>query len=127
MLFAKGQKVLIVDDERWTSDTLATIFNIARYEARAAYSAEDALEIVKDWKPQLAILDVMLPKMNGIDLALQLYALAPGCRILLFSGNPHTPEIVEAAARDGHSFDVLQKPVHPDIMLGKATQLLALR
>lgn len=127
MLFAKGQKVLIVDDEKWTSDTLATIFNIARFEARAAYSAEDALEIVKAWEPELAILDVVLPKMNGIDLAILLAARVPSCRVLLFSGNPHTPELAQAAASAGHAFDILEKPVHPDFMLRKATQMLATR
>lgn len=125
MLLSKSQKVLIVDDERWTSDTLATIFNIAGYEARAAYSAEEALEIIPDWQPALVILDVVLPKMNGIDLAVQLAGRAPSCQILLFSGNPDTAQLARAAAVAGHPFDILEKPVHPDFMLQKASQLLS--
>lgn len=125
MLLAKGQKVLIVDDERWTSDTLATIFNIAGYEARAVYSAEEALEVMITWQPALVILDVVLPKMNGIELAIQLAGRQPSCQILLFSGNPNTAQIANAAAQAGHPFEILEKPVHPDLMLQKASRLLA--
>ncbi len=125
MRLAKGQKVLIVDDERWTSDTLATIFTIAGYEARATYSAEEALEIMKDWLPALVILDVVLPKMSGIDLAIDLVGRAFSCQILLFSGNPNTAELARSAAQAGHPFDILEKPIHPDFMLQKASQLLS--
>jgi len=125
MLLAKGQKVLIVDDEIWTSDTLATIFTIAGYEARAAYSAEQALEIIAEWQPALVILDVVLPKMNGIELAIELAGRRPSCQMLLFSGNPNTAQIAQAAAQSGHPFEILEKPVHPDFMLQKAGQLLS--
>lgn len=125
MLLAKGQKVLIVDDERWTSDTLATIFNIAGYEARPVYSAEEALEVMVTWQPALVILDVVLPKMNGIDLAILLAGRQPSCQILLFSGNPNTAQLAGAAAQSGHPFEILEKPVHPDLMLQKASRLLA--
>ena len=125
MLLAKGQKVLIVDDERWTSDTLATIFTIAGYEARSTYSAEEALAVISQWQPALVILDVVLPKMNGIDLAIELAGRRPSCQILLFSGNPNTAQIAQAAAVSGHPFEILEKPVHPDFMLQRAGQLLS--
>jgi DNA-binding NtrC family response regulator len=125
MLLAKGRKVLIVDDEQSTSDTLATIFNLAGYEARATYSAEQAVEIMRDWRPSLVILDVVLPKMSGIELAIDLAGRAPSCQILLFSGNPNTAQLARAAAQAGHLFDILEKPVHPEFMLQKASQLLS--
>lgn len=125
MLLAKGQRVLIVDDERRTSDTLATIFSIAGYEARATYSAEEALDIIATWPPSLVILDVVLPNMNGIDLAIELAGRRPSCQILLFSGNPSTAQIARAAAQSGHPFEILEKPVHPDLMLQRASQLLS--
>ena len=125
MLLAKGQKILIVDDERRTADTLATIFTIAGYEARATYSAEEALEILADWPPALIILDVVLPKMSGIDLAIAQAGRRPSCQILLFSGNPDTAQLARAAAQAGHPFDILEKPVHPDLMLQKVSRLLS--
>lgn len=61
-----GHKVLVVDEERTIADTLAVIFSQGAYEARAAYSAEQALEIVAQWPPDLAILDVVLPKCMAL-------------------------------------------------------------
>ena len=66
----RDHKVLIVDDEHTIADTLDAIFSASGYETRTSYSAEQALEIVVEWQPDLAILDVVLPKMNGIDLAI---------------------------------------------------------
>ena len=79
-------KILIVDDERVIADTLAVILEQRRYESRAAYSAEEALELIATWSPDLAILDVILPRMNGIDLAILLKAEYPTCLVTLFSG-----------------------------------------
>ena len=66
----QSSRILIVDDERVIADSLAAIFENQGYAARAAYSAEQALEIVAQWSPRLAILDVILPGMSGIDLAI---------------------------------------------------------
>jgi DNA-binding response OmpR family regulator len=73
----KQKRVLIVDDERVIADTLAIIFSNKGYEARAVYSAEQAFELISDWLPGLAIIDVQLSRMNGIDLAIRLRAEYP--------------------------------------------------
>jgi DNA-binding response OmpR family regulator len=65
-------KVLIVDDEKNIGESLAAIFTSRGYESKTAVSAEQAVEIIAGWEPDLAILDVGLPKMNGIDLAIAL-------------------------------------------------------
>ena len=80
------KRVLFVDDERLIADTLAIIFSSQGYETRAVYSAEQALELISDWLPNLAIIDVRLPGMNGIDLAIRLRAEYPDCIVSLFSG-----------------------------------------
>ena len=101
------------------------IFKIAGYEACATYSAEEALDLIAAWQPALVILDVILPKMNGIDLAITLSGRRPSCQILLFSGNPGTAQIAQAANKAGHPFEILEKPVPPDLMLQRARQLLS--
>jgi DNA-binding NtrC family response regulator len=115
---------LIVDDEHTIADTLGLIFAGNGYETRAAYSAEQALEIIAEWPPDLAILDVVLPKLNGIDLAILLTAQYPACRLLLFSGQSITTDLLAEAATRGYSFDILAKPVHPTLMLDAALKLL---
>jgi CheY-like chemotaxis protein len=63
----KPGKILIVDDEVSIADTLGAIFSNQGYETRVAYSAEQSIEIIAQWKPELAITDVVLPVMSGIE------------------------------------------------------------
>jgi DNA-binding NtrC family response regulator len=116
-------KILIVDDDRVIASTLAIIFANAGYDTRAATSAEEALELIADWCPDLAIIDVVLPKMNGINLAILLNAKYPNCRIALSSGHPDTSELLAEAKVSGYRFDILAKPVHPQELLSLAAQL----
>jgi CheY-like chemotaxis protein len=120
-----GHKVLVVDDERTIADTLTVIFSGSGYDTRAAYSAEQAIEIITEWLPDLAIIDVVLPRMTGIDLAILLKVQCPICRLLLFSGQAMTADLLADATTKGHSFDILAKPVHPTVMLDTALQMLA--
>ena len=119
-------RVLIVDDERVISDTLLKIFIQAGYDVRAVYSAEGAMEVVRTthWIPQFTLVDVHLPGMSGIDLAILLKAECPDCKVSLFSGHASTSDLLEAAARDGHVFDVMAKPVHPTDLLKLASERL---
>jgi len=116
-------RILVVDDERVITDTLALIFSNEGYQARGAYSAEEALELIPHWLPQLALLDIRLPRMNGIDLAILLRVEYPAIRILLFSGQSASAELLEQAHRQGHTFDVLLKPVPPRDLLAAAARL----
>jgi DNA-binding NtrC family response regulator len=118
------QRVLVIDDEVNVSDTLALIFTKEGYEARVAYSAEDAIEVIADWRPDVAIIDVVLPGMNGIDFALVLKANYPDCGLLLFSGETNTADLLTQAAKEGNLFDILAKPLHPAYMLSAAAGLL---
>ena len=128
LLGAKSRfRILVVDDEVAIADTLAMILALQRYEVRTAYSAEQAIEILSQWRPDVAVLDVVLPAMNGIDLAIVTKANHPFCSILLFSGHSNTGLLLEEAAKKGHNFEVLAKPVHPDLMLERIADLLSAR
>ena len=117
------KRVLIVDDERVITDTIVTIFTQAGYDSRGVYSAEQALLEMEDWPPALVIIDVLLPAMNGIDLAIRIKAQWPGCYLSLFSGQAATTDLLETATRNGHRFDVVAKPIHPTELLGMAGRL----
>jgi CheY-like chemotaxis protein len=118
-------KVLVVDDEKVVADSLALIFANHGYEARVAYSAEWATEIVGSWQPALIILDVLLPGMNGIEFAIQLQGCPSCSRVILFSGANSTTELLNWTAARGHVFTVHAKPVHPSFLLDEASRLLA--
>ncbi|MGA2252746.1 response regulator [Terracidiphilus sp.] len=120
----KRRRVLIVDDERLITSTLVTIFSQRGYETEGVYSAEQAIALLEDWHPELVIIDVLLPAMNGIDLAIRVRSQWPGCHISLFSGQAATADLLELAIQSGHTFDVLAKPVHPTELLEMAGRLL---
>lgn len=123
--FRQERRILVVDDEPAITETLSVIFSKHGYEARTAHSAEEAIETIASWEPDLAILDVMLPHMNGIDLAIVLRDNHPRCRLVLFSGHEHTQGLMEEAAKKGNVFEILTKPIHPLFMLDYVSGLFA--
>ena len=116
---------MVVDDEETIADTLALIFSSNGYDARTAYSAEQALELIDEWRPDLAIIDVVLPAMNGIEFAIFLKASYPDVHFLLFSGQPGSGSLLEDAKRKGHLFEILAKPLHPTFMLATVANMLS--
>jgi CheY-like chemotaxis protein len=119
-----GRKILILDDEASVAETLEMIFRGCGYEVRVAYSAEQAIETIAEWQPDLAIVDVMLPHMNGIEFGTVLKSNYPACHILLVSGHPGTGELLEMARQQGHNFEILAKPLHPALILEIVAHLL---
>lgn len=107
----------MVDDEPSVAETLELILLRRGYEVRVANSAETAIETIATWAPDLAIVDVMLPRMNGIELGIALQDNYPKCRLLLMSGYPGTIELLEEAQDRGYSFEILPKPLHPTSIL----------
>ena len=120
-----AMRVLVVDDEHLIADTLALIFTSNGYDSRTAYSAEQALEMLEEWRPDLAIIDVILPGMNGIEFAIFLKASYPECHFLLFSGQPGTGTLLEDAKKKGYLFEILAKPLHPTFMLATVANMLS--
>jgi DNA-binding response OmpR family regulator len=114
-------RVLVVDDESVIADTLAAILNQSGYEAVATYDAEEALEIALNKPPHMLITDVMLPGMNGIDLAIQMKRIFPDCKVILFSGAAGTSDLMVSALTAGHHFSLLGKPLHPKDLLASVS------
>ncbi len=112
-------KVLVADDERVIADTLAMILNQSGFQARAVYSGEKALELATEFKPDMLISDVIMADLNGIDAAIQIREVLPTIKILLFSGQAATADLLEKAHTQGHDFEILAKPVHPQDLLSK--------
>jgi len=112
-------KVLVADDERVIADTLAIILNQSGFEATAVYSGEKAVEAAETLRPDMLISDVIMTDLNGIDAAIKIRELLPSCKILLFSGQAATADLLDRAKGQGHQFEILAKPVHPQDLLAK--------
>ena len=112
-------KVLVVDDERVIADTLAMILNQSGFDAKAVYSGEKAVELASTFTPDMLITDVIMADLNGIDAAIRIRSVLPSIKILLFSGQAATADLLEKARTQGHEFEILAKPVHPTDLLAK--------
>jgi CheY-like chemotaxis protein len=113
----KAIRVLVADDERTIANTLARILNTSGFEARAVYSGENAVEVARDLQPDVVITDVVMGGITGIEAAIIIAAILPACRIILFSGQASTADLLESAEANGHRFEILTKPVHPQVLL----------
>jgi PleD family two-component response regulator len=112
-------RVLVVDDERLIARTVAAILNVNGFEAVEAFSGEEALEKARTLKPDIVLTDVLMPHMTGVELGRRLHDEMPEARILLFSGQAATSELMRKAHDDGYNFELFPKPIHPDDLIAK--------
>lgn len=117
-------RILIVDDERRIADTSALILQGAGYQTAAAYDGASGIARCREFHPHLVLTDVVMPGMSGIEMAVVIRREIPQSAILLISGQAATADMLEAARREGHSFELLAKPVHPSVLLQKVAKIL---
>ena len=120
-------KILIVDDEPLNVKLLAAMISSDQYDTVCAYSGEEALEIVTDLPPDLILLDIMMPGLNGYELT----------RILKSDPERRDIPIVLVTAFGGTEFEIkgleagadefLNKPVNKTELLARTKSLLRLR
>jgi DNA-binding response OmpR family regulator len=116
--------VLVVDDEIVIADTLAAILNRNGMAAMAAYDGRSALDIARTIPPNLLLTDIVMPDMNGIELAIAVQEEVADCKILLFSGQAATVDLLTSAQMDGHNFAVIAKPIHPKELIAHISESL---
>ena len=121
---ARKPFVLVVDDEKRIADTLAAILESKGYASKAAYDGQEALSRCREHIPDLVISDVVMPGMNGIDLGIAVKTEFSTCRVLLFSGQAATAQMLADAQSRGHQFELLAKPLHPSLLLERVGQLI---
>ena len=116
-------KILVVDDEKRIADTMCEILNFSGFEATAAYDGWSALDAAAQCRPDYVLSDVLMPRMNGIELAIAIRQTRPATKILLFSGQAGISEILQNAQERGFTFDLIGKPIHPARLIERLKQL----
>lgn len=117
--------VFVVDDEDVIATTVAMILQLkGGFRARAFTKPLEALEAARVDPPDLLISDVIMPRLSGIDLAIQVREHCPHCKVLLFSGQAVTAHLLDTARANGHNFELLLKPVHPSDLLARIQTLM---
>lgn len=112
-------RIFIVDDAHTIASTLAVILTKHGYSARFFTQPIEALKASLLDSPDLLISDVAMPGLSGVDLAMQMKARHPRCKILLFSGQAATMDLLKDARNQGHDFHLPLKPVHPTDLLAE--------
>jgi CheY-like chemotaxis protein len=120
---ARRPRVLVVDDERVIADTVAEILEGAGFQAATAYDGWSALQVAGVLQPDYLLSDVLMPRMNGVDLAMAIRKMLPAARILLFSGQAGITEILRAAQNQGFQFELIAKPIHPLSLIARLKEL----
>ena len=113
----KKPTILVVDDERLIADTMCEILKRSGYRALCAYDGPSGLELAIQTSPDVVLTDVVMPNMNGVQLAIALRKILPKTEILLLSGQAGVTEILERGRKEGYSFELIAKPVHPERLL----------
>jgi DNA-binding response OmpR family regulator len=115
----RAKRILVVDDEDLVADSVAEILKEHGFDAHAAYSGKQAIDLAHERCPDILMSDVLMPRLNGVQTALAIREICPRVRVLLFSGQAGTVDILKRARSQGYDFELLPKPIHPDELLEK--------
>ncbi|MBF0505494.1 MAG: response regulator [Nitrospirae bacterium] len=102
-------KVLIVDDEMEFASTLAERLQIRGYNAKSVYCAEDAIALSRNDPPDVMLLDLRMPGMNGIHVLKTIKQFNPSIQVIMLTGLGASQESAEGM--EIGAFDCIMKPV----------------
>ena len=108
-----SKKILIADDETDIVETLQFMLEVEGFECLTAYNGEDALNLAKREMPDLLILDVMMPKINGYKV----------CRLLKFDAKYKNIPILMVTARSQEEDKMIGVETGPDEYITKPFEI----
>lgn len=119
-------RILVVDDEKLTADSLKQVFCMWGFECRAVYSTDEALVCAREFAPDLLVCDITMPHRDGLELMREVSRTHPGCKILVLTGHScNLQRVLEQSDALPHPISVLTKPCHPEFLRMEAGAILA--
>jgi len=106
------ERVLLVDDEREFVQTLSERLLMRDMGSAVAYDGESALEMIKEDEPDVMILDLRMPGIDGIEVLRRVKATQPEIEVIILTG--HGSEADRKVCMELGAFEYLQKPVDID-------------
>jgi sigma-B regulation protein RsbU (phosphoserine phosphatase) len=122
----KGARILIVDDDLGILRAVGRVLG-RHHDVVSASSGEQALDLARSFKPDLAIVDIRLPAMNGFEVTRALKAAQPDVEAILMTGNSEEPDETLIRAIDEGAFYFIQKPFDRRVLLALVNRCLELR
>jgi UDP-3-O-[3-hydroxymyristoyl] N-acetylglucosamine deacetylase len=112
---AMDKKVLIVDDEERIVQSIAGVLEDEGFRVAKAKSGEEAIKVFQQEEPDVTLLDIWMPGMDGIEVLKRLKWIAPECQVIMISGHA-TISTAMTAVKLG-AFDFIEKPLSLDLLL----------
>jgi UDP-3-O-[3-hydroxymyristoyl] N-acetylglucosamine deacetylase len=109
------KKVLIVDDEERVVQSIAGVLEDEGFRVVRAKSGEEAIKVFQEEGPDIILLDIWMPGMDGIEVLKRLKWIAPECQVIMVSGHA-TISTAMTAVKLG-AFDFIEKPLSIDLLL----------
>ncbi len=109
------RKILIVDDEERVVRSVTGVLEDEGFRVVTARSGEEAIETFQREKPEVVLLDIWMPGMDGIEALKRLKGMAPDCQVIMISGHA-TISTAMASVKLG-AFDFIEKPISLDVLL----------
>lgn len=116
-------KVLIVDDERDILDLLQYNLEKEGYEVFRALDGEEAVALAGKEKPELILLDVMMPKLDGIETCRRIRGIQDMTQVYVIFLTARAEEYAELAGFEAGADDYISKPIKPNILLSRIKAL----
>lgn len=117
-------KVLIVDDEEDILDLLDYNLSKEGYEVMRAADGEDAIDIAKAQKPQLILLDIMMPKLDGIETCRRIREIPGMQSVYIVFLTARSEEYSELAGFDAGADDYISKPIKPRVLMSRLRAIM---
>jgi two-component system OmpR family response regulator len=115
-------KVLVVDDEPNIRDLLSASLKFAGYEVQTAINGKQAVESAVTWQPDIIVLDVMLPDMNGFSITKKLRSMDVNTPVLFLTARDETQDKITGLTVGGD--DYVTKPFSLDEILARLQAIL---
>jgi excisionase family DNA binding protein len=119
---ARGPLVLVVDDDAILREYMRVHLELEGYSVREAGSAEDALAVIEDGAPDLVLLDVVMPGIDGWQMLQRMQERYGSIPVIMFSGQVDERSATEAEQRGARGF--VGKPFDPQQLIDRAKQLV---
>ena len=102
-------KVLVVDDEVEFASVLTERLLLRNYDAKAMYTAEDALALIPEWSPDVVLLDLQMPGMSGLEALKIIKQVDATIEVIILTGRGE--ESSHEQGLTGGAFEYIMKPV----------------
>jgi len=110
-------KILLVDDEKEFVETLSERIRMRDHKSDVALDGEEALKLMDDDLPDVVVLDLKMPGIDGMEVLRRIRKAYPNVQVIMLTG--HGSDKDEKEARNLGAFEYLQKPVEIDTLMKK--------